>query len=263
MPPFPGGVPADVRVAATADAIWLDVDRRARVALVEALETRLIADEVELALDDDRALIGLEGPRAADVVPAAATLPPFAHAPGEVAGRPVHVWRTSVLGAAGGVAVAAPVADAPAVWDALVAAGARPCGEEALESRRVELGIPRIGVDMGEPTLALEVPVEDAISDTKGCYLGQEVIARGTARGHVNRRLCALEFEGPLPPAATPLVRDGKEVGRVSSALVSFGLGRPVGLGMVRREFWEPGTELAAHHGHAATVARVARWPLA
>jgi folate-binding protein YgfZ len=168
-----------------------------------------------------------------------------------------------VVGEPAGLSVSAAPADAPAVWDALVAAGARPCGQEALESRRVEVGIPRIGVDMGEATLALEVPVEGAISDRKGCYLGQEVIARGTARGHVNRRLCPLEFDGPLPPPDTALVRDGKEVGRVSSALVSLGLGRPVGMGMVRRECWEPGTDLAAPHGHATAVARVGRWPLA
>jgi folate-binding protein YgfZ len=258
-----GRVTADLRVAVTTDAIWLDVDRRARPALVEALEARLIADEVELALDESRALIGLEGPHAAEVLPVVASLPAFGHGPGEIAGCLVHVWRTSVLAAPGGAAVLAAAPDAPAVWDALVAAGARPCGQEALESRRVEVGIPRIGVDMGEPTLALEVPVEGAVSDTKGCYLGQEVIARGTARGHVNRRLCALEFDGPLPPPETPLVRDGKEVGRVTSALVSLGLGRPIGMGMVRRECWEPGTELAARHGHAVTVARVARWPLA
>jgi folate-binding protein YgfZ len=258
-----GRVTADLRVAAAADAIWLDVDRRARAALVAALEARLIADEVELALADDRVLIGLEGPRAGEVVPGAASWPAFAHGAGEVAGRPVLLWRTSVVGEPAGLSVSAAPADAPAVWDALVAAGARPCGQEALESRRVEVGIPRIGVDMGEATLALEVPVEGAISDRKGCYLGQEVIARGTARGHVNRRLCPLEFDGPLPPPDTALVRDGKEVGRVSSALVSLGLGRPVGMGMVRRECWEPGTELAARHGHAVTVARVARWPLA
>jgi len=258
-----GRVTADLRVAVTADAVWLDVDRRVREVLVEALQARLVADDVEVALDADRALIGLEGPQAADLLPSVAALPAFGHGAGEVAGRPVHVARTSVLGAAGGAAVLTFVGDAPAVWDALVAAGARPCGQEALESRRVEVGIPLIGVDMGEPTLALEVPVEAAISDTKGCYLGQEVIARGTARGHVNRRLCPLVFDGPLPPPETTLVRDGKEVGRVSSALVSLGLGRPIGMGLVRRECWEPGTELAARHGHAVTVARVARWPLA
>ena len=134
---------------------------------------------------------------------------------------------------------------------------------EALESRRVEVGVPRIGVDMDGATLALEVPVEDAISATKGCYLGQEVVARGTARGHVNRRLVGLRLEGPEPPPGAPLVREGKEAGRLTSVARAFGAGGLAALGFVRRDCWEPGTELRVRHGHAVTLARVAELPLA
>jgi folate-binding protein YgfZ len=134
---------------------------------------------------------------------------------------------------------------------------------EAVEGRRVELGLPRIGLDMTEDVLALELPVEAALSTTKGCYLGQEVIARGTARGHVNRRLTGLVLEGPVPTSGAGLVRDGKDVGRLTTVARAYGLGTHAALGMVRRECWEPGTELAVHHGHAVTIARVAAWPLA
>ena len=134
---------------------------------------------------------------------------------------------------------------------------------EALEGRRVEVGVPRIGLDMGEKTLALEVPVEDALSATKGCYLGQEVVARGTARGHVNRRLVPLLLAGPAPASGAPLVRDGKDVGHLTTVAQAFGAGTMAALGFVRREHWEPGTELAVRGGHAVTVARVASWPLA
>jgi len=134
---------------------------------------------------------------------------------------------------------------------------------DAVEGRRVEVGVPRIGVDMGAKTLALEVPVEDAISTTKGCYLGQEVVARGTARGHVNRRLVPLLLAGPMPAPGSPLLRDGKDVGQLTSVGHAFGAGTLAALGFVRREHWEPGTELAVGDGHAATVARVAAWPLA
>ena len=134
---------------------------------------------------------------------------------------------------------------------------------DALEGRRVEVGVPRIGLDMDEKTLALEVPEEGAISQTKGCYLGQEVIARGTARGHVNRRLVGLVLEGPVPPPGASLVRDGKDAGHLTTVAQSFGLERPAALGFVRREHWEPGTELAVRHGHAVTIARVTPWPLA
>jgi folate-binding protein YgfZ len=179
-----------------------------------------------------------------------------------VAGVAVRVQRASEVRGPGFV-LHVPAARAAAVWDALVAAGARPCGMEALEGRRVEVGVPRVGVDMDGSTLALEVPVEDAISATKGCYLGQEVVARGTARGHVNRRLVGLRIEGPAPPAGATLVRDGKEAGRLTSVARAFGTGGVVALGFVRREHWDSGTELLVRHGHAATLARVAPFPLA
>jgi folate-binding protein YgfZ len=257
-----GRVTADVRVAATAEALLLDVDVRARDAMLAALEKLIIADDVELgAPPAPLAAIGVEGPRAAALLDVA-SLAPFAHVERTITGVPVRVVRAGELGTEG-VTVHAPAADVARVWDAVVAGGARPCGMDALEGRRVELGIPRIGADMGESTLALEVPVEAAISERKGCYLGQEVIARGTARGHVNRRLEALVLEGPVPAAGSPLVRDGKDVGQLTTVARAFGLGRTAALGFVRREHWEPGTELAVRHGHAVTIARVARVPLA
>src|SRR5262249_10132019 len=151
------------------------------------------------------ALIGVDGPGAAAVLGApAAELVPWAHVDTTIAGVSVWVQRASEVRGPGFV-LHLPAAQAATVWDALTAAGARPCGMDALEARRIEVGVPRIGVDMDGSTLALEVPVEDAISATKGCYLGQEVVARGTARGHVNRRLIGLTIDGPAPPPGAPL----------------------------------------------------------
>jgi folate-binding protein YgfZ len=251
-----GRVTADVRVAAEADALLLDVDVRARHALVAALEQLIIADDVELREPlEATALLGLEGPRAAALLgDAAVALAPHAHVPMTVAGATVRVRRASEVHGPG-LVLHVPAAAGTAVWDALVAAGARPCGMEAIEGRRVEVGVPRIGLDMDGSTLALEVPVEDAISATKGCYLGQEVVARGTARGHVNRRLVGLLIDGPLPPVGRPLVHDDKEVGRLTSVAQAFGRGVPAALGFVRREHWDPGTPLTVLHGPAATVA--------
>jgi folate-binding protein YgfZ len=257
-----GRVTADVRVAAADDAFLLDVDVRVRDRFVTALETLVVADDIELhAPAEPPALLGLEGPAARALV-AGVPAEPWAHRETTIGGIPTRVAAAGDLGP-DGVVVHAPAARAAAVWDALVAAGARPCGMEALEGRRVEVGIPRIGLDMGEDTLALEVPVEAAVSHTKGCYLGQEVVARGSARGHVNRRLAALVLEGPVPPAGARLVRDGKEVGHLTTVARAFGLGKPAALGVVRRDWWTPGTELAVRHGHAVTIARVAAWPLA
>jgi folate-binding protein YgfZ len=256
-----GRVTADVRVLALEDAILLDVDVRARAALVDALEKLLVADDVELGEPDDPvAPIAVEGPDAARLLgETAERLGAFAHATLAIGGVPARVQRASEVRGPGFV-VHAPAADAARVWDAVVAAGARPCGMEALEGRRVEVGVPRIGLDMDGSTLALEVPVEDAISATKGCYLGQEVVARGTARGHVNRRLVGLRLRGPAPAAGTALVRDGKEAGRLTTVAHAFGAGGTAALGLVRREHWAPGTELTVGDG---TVATVGEFPLA
>jgi folate-binding protein YgfZ len=257
-----GRVTADVRVAALDDAHLLDVDVRARDAFVDALGKLIIADDVELETPAaPTALIAVDGPEALRVV-GSSGLAPWAHGEATVGDVTVRVVRASELRGPG-VVLHAPAAAAAAVWDSLAAAGARPCGMDAIEGRRVEVGVPRIGLDMGDKTLALEVPVEEAISSTKGCYLGQEVVARGTARGHVNRRLVPLVIEGPPPACGAPLVRDGKEVGQLTTVARAFGAGALAALGFVRREHWDPGTALAVRGGHGVTVARVATWPLA
>lgn len=257
-----GRVTADVRVAALPDELWLDVDVRARPDLVEALEKLIIADDVELqAPAEPLALLALEGPRAAALLGASVELAPYAHTELMIAGVPARVQRASEVRGPGFV-LHVPAVRVAAVWDHLAMGGARACGMEALEGRRVEVGVPRVGLDMDGTTLALEVPVEEALSATKGCYLGQEVVARGTARGHVNRRLAGFTIEGPEPPAGAPLVRDGKEYGRLTSVARGFATGGFVALGFVRREHWEPGTEFVVRHGHAVTLARVATLPL-
>src|SRR5579884_1504460 len=228
-------------------------------ALLLTIQGRVTADVRVAALAEPVTLLGLEGPAAAQLLgPDAAALPAWAHTTTAIAGVTVRALRASEVRGPGFV-LHVPAAAATEVWSALATAGARPCGMEALEGRRVEVGVPRIGLDMDGSTLALEVPVEEAISQTKGCYLGQEVVARGTARGHVNRRLMGLVFAGAAPAPGAALLHDGKTVGRVTSVAHAFGLGAPAGLGFVRREHWEPGTVLAA----GSVTARVARWPLA
>ena len=74
----------------------------------------------------------------------------------------------------------------------------------------------------------------------------------------MNRKLVSMALAGPLPPVASPLVRDGKEVGRVTTVARAFGAGTGAALGFVRRECWDPGTELAVRHGHAVTIATIA-----
>jgi folate-binding protein YgfZ len=150
---------------------------------------------------------------------------------------------------------AAQVEDA---WRRLVAAGAVPAGHATLDVLRIEAGIPRWGAELTDSTIPLEAGLRQrAISETKGCYTGQEVIIRILHRGHVNWLLRGLLLgDVPAPAAATSLVNDaGKAVGRITSAAWSPAHGQTVALGYVRREVEPPATlRLVATEGPEVTV---------
>jgi aminomethyltransferase len=117
---------------------------------------------------------------------------------------------------------------------------------EALEALRIEAGVPRWGVDMDENTIPNEAGLENrAINHGKGCYIGQETIARIKTYGHVNRRLVQLALTGQdVPARGDKIVADGREVGQVTSAVFSSRLGKPLALGYVRREWAATGVTL-------------------
>ena len=129
--------------------------------------------------------------------------------------------------------------------------GARQAGSGAFEIARIEAGVPREGVDAGENYIILESELESAVSYTKGCYLGQEVIARIHWRGQPAKRLRGLLIEaGQLPaPGAEIFADDGKKVGEVTSSAQSFALDRFIALGYVHRYYLAPGTEFTLKQG--------------
>jgi tRNA-modifying protein YgfZ len=128
-----------------------------------------------------------------------------------------------------------------ALWRDLVSSGARPIGSEAFEIARVEAGIPRFGAEIDATVLPAETGlVEQAVSFTKGCYVGQEPVARLHYRGHPNRHLRhLLSLEGGLPAAPAELAVGDRVVGRLTSVVQPPGDGPAVGLGYVRREIEE------------------------
>jgi len=146
------------------------------------------------------------------------------------------------------------------LWSAIRQLGARPCGSLAAEAVRIERGEPEYGLDITVENLAQEVGrCDTAISTSKGCYLGQEVVARIDSRGHVNRRLAGLIFStDQVPVQAMDVYADGVTAGRITSAAFSPGLGVTVGLGYVRRDYWQPGQRLECSLGQV----EVARLPL-
>lgn len=137
----------------------------------------------------------------------------------------------------------------------LAAAGAVRIEPSLLEALRIEAGVPRFGVDIDARVLAPETGQRArAIHYRKGCYIGQEIVARIDARGHTNRSLAGLFVAEAGIDADTPIFAEGREVGRVTSSAVSPRLGRPIALGYLRHEFSEPGTAVTVD-GQEATVA--------
>jgi folate-binding protein YgfZ len=152
--------------------------------------------------------------------------------------------------------------EAQTLHNSLTKAGAHPVGPDALETLRVEAGIPRYGVDMDETNVVTETNLDDAVSFTKGCYIGQEIIARIKYRGHVAKKLTGLLFENQvaLESGAKILSSDDKEIGRVTSSAFSPRLGRTVALGYVKYDYLEPGTKVrvsSADEEYAAAVAEI------
>lgn len=145
------------------------------------------------------------------------------------------------------------------LWALLTGSGAdsglEPVGSEALEILGIEAGIPVYGRDMDEDTIPIEAGLWHALNFEKGCYVGQEVVARIKWRGHVNRHLMGFVIGGDeLPLKDDEIFNDDKKIGRVTSSVFSPALGRPVALGYIRREFREPGTRVSIHTAGAQTL---------
>jgi folate-binding protein YgfZ len=250
-----GRVVADLRVFVDVESILLDATPVAASGLVAGLERHLIADDVELEeVTAELATLAVVGPRAVEVLTMTfGRVPPLAreldHCGWSVAGPPGVLARVSEVAEPGYQLMVPPGAGVD-LWARILECGRglglAPVGRSAFDVLRVEAGVPWYGIDMDESRLALEVGFSDSISATKGCYLGQEVIERVGARGHVNRRLTGLRVLGTAVPERGAAVLAGeKEIGTVTSAVTSPAVGGPVALAYVRREHLEPGTRVA------------------
>jgi folate-binding protein YgfZ len=138
------------------------------------------------------------------------------------------------------------------LWDALQQAGAHTVGYDALEILRIEAGVPRYGVDMDDTNVVTETNLDDAVSYTKGCYIGQEIIARIKYRGHVAKKLSGVMFDGIVEVNAGALINsvDGKEIGRVTSVTYSPKLNRTIALAYLKYDYLAPATEVKAGSGN-------------
>ena len=228
-----GKMLGDLRVLDTGEELLLDTERAALQPLFNMIRRYSLGYDVELHKRTlERGLLSLIGPLADELVVAAA--PPgqneHDHVLGQVGRASVRLIRTDV-----GLDLLIDAGDRDAVWRALTGAGAVPVGADAAECLRIERGRPRYGIDLDETVIPQEAGLnERAVSFTKGCYVGQETVARLFYRGKPNRSLQGLSSAEPLA-VGTELTLDGRIVGTITSAADSPRHG-PVSLALVRRE---------------------------
>lgn len=264
-----GKVLADVRIfQRAADSFLVDVPTAAAAGFA-AMVRKYVNPRLSRYADVSATLacVGVAGPHARQVVAHAlgclpATidlLAPFAHCEVPFHDESVMVARADDYGVDGfdcfvGAAVA------PSLREALVASGAAPASPAALDVLRIEAGRPAWGVDMTDDTLLHEAGLDllDAVSYTKGCYTGQEVVARVHFRGHVNRILRGLQLASPPDGEARVFAGDA-DVGDVRSRAVSPRLGA-IALAMVRRAV-EPGASVIVRSAGGDTPATVVALP--
>ena len=252
-----GRIVADLHVLAREQGYWLETSAWALASVVERLERYIIADDVQLAdVTGAFARWSLEGPEANALL--------------GVPEAPLGSWRGVELQ---GIEILAARFgwSGETAWqlfvprarhdDVLAALDVGVNSDEALEVLRIEAGIPLLGAELDEQVFPDEARLESAISRSKGCYTGQEIVARLHSRGAVNHLLVALAFDHENPPAvASPLLAGERVTGRVTSTCQSPSLG-PIGLGFTRVEHSEPGTQLTWVADEAELGATVVELP--
>jgi folate-binding protein YgfZ len=261
-----GRMLTDMHVLESGGMILLDVPVETANATRERLDQFIFTENVQVeSLAGKLSSVWIHGPKAPAVVGRVLSDPPslaawrdYQHAPLQFRGEAVSVARIDQLGVPGFCVYLEPSRERDLIG-ALTEAGAREVSREALEAARIEAGYPIFGVDMTDDTIPLEAGIEDrAISMSKGCYVGQEVIIRVLHRGHgrVARKLVTLRIDGLVSERGARLFAADRDVGFVTSAAVSPRLGT-VAMGYVHRDFVATGTtiEAAADSGRVpATV---------
>jgi len=260
-----GRILAELEIYALLDQLLVLSHASHRDHTVTTLRKYVIGSQVQIQdLTEQVGSFAIEGPRAAAIIGDSfgVTIEGLAEmSVREVSleGAPCYVIRRAHFGGIG-VELVAPRNVLPALWRKALAAvragGGAAIGMAALESLRLEAGIPRFPVDFNDGMIPHEAALETThISFMKGCYTGQEIVERVRSRGHVNRRRALLKFSGSdAPVAGTKLRASDAEVGYVTSAAFSPAAGTAIGMGYVRREQFAPGSVVEFDDGTATVT---------
>jgi folate-binding protein YgfZ len=271
-----GRMIADLHVYELGDVVLLTMAGDVKDAVLAKLDQFIFSEDVQLGdVTATFAQVAVVGPDAASVVAglvgsvsadALRALPEHGNLRADWNGGVAIVARVTDTGEPG-FDLVVDRAQAEALYSALNAAGVVVADAATADAIRLEAGVPLFHRDMDETTIPLEANLESrAISFTKGCYVGQEVVIRVLHRGHgrVARKLVGLLVNGgDVPPAGTAIRAGDREIGAVTSSIRSPALGRPIALGYVQRDFVEPGTKVTVGEEPAEVTATpfVARQP--
>ena len=235
-----GHILADLHIRARPDSLLIEADPACLEALSVTLNKFLIMDDVEIAdVSAEWAIVSVYGGMEAEPV-----LLPGMSAEGFSSSFPILPGADCWL----------PAENKDAAWDAFLEAGAVPFSAEEAEALRVDAGVPKWGAELSPSVLLPEAEMLDAVSYTKGCYVGQEIVARLHARGHTNKALrrILLAEDAPVPPVGATIhvpedgPEPGREIGSITSAAASPSRGgQAVALGYVRKEYFAPGTRVS------------------
>jgi folate-binding protein YgfZ len=248
-----GKLIADFILLRTEEAFFLRLERERVEPLRKALDRYVISEDVTLeSLADREGILSVEGPEASGIL---SELTEQTQAEIDAL-EDLQSLAFSISGGDGWIVsrrrewtprfdVSARADLSEDLLERAVAMGAVRGGELVRETRRIEASRPLFGVDMDESHFPLEASLDEAVSFQKGCYIGQEYVARLAHRGHLNRKLSGMSLAGPeVPSRGSAVLRDGEEVGLVTSAAFSPAMSRTLAFAYLKRGHWEPGTEL-------------------
>ena len=263
---------AEGLVLADDEAHWFLTDGGRMPSVLKTLDHYLITEDVALQdVSARQAIFALQGPQSLALLPslldAPVSLPtPFTHLLVTVDSAPIRLIHWSITGEPG-VVLVVPAEQAAWLWNRLLERGrphgVQPVGWETLNTLRIEAGIPWFGLDVDETNLLPETGLERyAVSATKGCYVGQEIVARMQTYGSASRKLMGLVCEGhEVPQANDPILKDGQPLGHITSACFSPAMQQPIAMGSIKRPFYEVGTTVQIVRADQSLAATLVRRP--
>jgi folate-binding protein YgfZ len=269
FPNVQGRLIASVRVLRIAgDKFLFDTEAVTHERVLKTLERFTLAGDFRVKdLTDETALISLQGARASQIINTTLGEEAAQVERGQIIAvrwndQPLHLIRATHT-AEDGFDLFVGAADAVSLWDALTESGAQAVGFDALDRLRIEAGIARYGVEMDETNVVLEAVSDDAVSFTKGCYIGQEIIARIHWRGHVAKKLAGIIIDETGEAKRDDKIRtpEGKEIGRLTSVAFSPRLNRMIALGLIKYDYLAPETSVRVVSGETELAAHVATLP--